>query len=39
MAEKALKGIDVRKWPYEVTVDMIVNGIQELEEYSRNFAG
>ncbi len=39
VAEKALKGIDVRKWPYEVTVDMIVNGIQELEEYSRNFAG
>ena len=39
VAEKALKGIDVRKWPYEVTVDMIVNGIQELEEYSQNFAG
>ena len=38
-AEKALKGIDVRKWPYEVTVDMIVNGIQELEEYSQSFAG
>ncbi|MGI6254275.1 MAG: iron-containing alcohol dehydrogenase family protein [Acutalibacter sp.] len=39
VAEKALKGIDVRKWPYEVTVDMIVKGIQDLEEYSQNFAG
>ena len=39
VAEKALKGIDVRKWPYEVTVDMIVKGIGELEEYSANFAG
>mgnify|MGYP000310280443 FL=1 len=39
VAEKALKGIDVRKWPYEVTVDMIVQGIRDLEEYSQNFAG
>lgn len=31
VAEKALQGIDVRKWPYAVTVEMIVNGIQELE--------
>ena len=31
VAEKALQGIDVRKWPYEVTVEMIVKGIQELE--------
>ncbi len=39
VAEKALKGIDVRKWPYEVTVDMIVQGIRDLEKYSQNFAG
>ena len=39
VAEKALKGIDVRKWPYEVTVDMIVQGIQRLEAYSQSFAG
>ena len=31
VAEKALQGIDVRKWPYAVTVEMIVDGIQELE--------
>lgn len=31
VAEKALQGIDVRKWPYAVTVEMIVGGIQELE--------
>lgn len=31
VAAKALQGIDVRKWPYEVTAEMIVNGIQELE--------
>ena len=31
VAEKALQGIDVRKWPYAVTAEMIVNGIQELE--------
>lgn len=35
VAEKALQGIDVRKWPYEVTVEMIVNGIQELEAATR----
>ena len=35
MAEKALQGIDVRKWPYEVTVEMIVKGIQELEAATR----
>ena len=29
------QGIDVRKWPYEVTVEMIVNGIQELEAATR----
>ena len=39
VAEKALQGIDVRKWPYEVTVDMIVQGIQRLEAYSQSFAG
>lgn len=31
VAEKALQGIDVRKWPYAVTAEMIVDGIQELE--------
>ena len=31
----ALQGIDVRKWPYEVTVEMIVKGIQELEAATR----
>lgn len=35
VAEKALQGIDVRKWPYEVTVEMIVNGVQELEAATR----
>ena len=35
VAEKALQGIDVRKWPYEVTVEMIVKGIQELEAATR----
>lgn len=39
VAEKALQGIDVRKWPYEVTADMIVNGVLELEAYSAGFAG
>ena len=34
VAEKALAGIDVRKYPYEVTRDMIISGIMELDEYS-----
>ena len=34
VAEKALKGIDVRKHPYEVTEDMIVDAITELEKYN-----
>ena len=34
VAEKALAGIDVRKYPYEVTKDMIISGIMELDEYS-----
>ena len=34
VAEKALKGIDVRKYPYEVTEDMIVDAITELEKYN-----
>ncbi len=35
VAEKALKGIDVRVYPYEVTDVTIINGIRELEEYNR----
>lgn len=31
---KALSGIDVRKWPYEVTAEMILQAIQEIEELS-----
>ena len=34
VAAKALKGIDVRKYPYEVTEDMIVDAITELEKYN-----
>ena len=34
VAEKALAGIDVRKYPYEVTKVMIISGIMELDEYS-----
>lgn len=34
VAAKALKGIDVRKYPYEVTEDMTVDAITELEKYN-----
>ena len=34
VAEKALKGIDIRVYPYEVTKDMIINAIMELEVYN-----
>lgn len=34
VAKKALMGIDVRKYPYEVTEDLIINAIKELEEYN-----
>lgn len=34
VAEKALKGIDVRVWPYPVTSDMIIKGILDLEAYN-----
>lgn len=36
VADKALKGIDLRKYPYYVTKDMIINGIDELEKYIIN---
>ena len=35
VADKALKGIDVRVYPYEVTHAAIINGIREMEEYNR----
>lgn len=31
---KALSGIDVRKWPYEVTPDMILDAVKTIEEVS-----
>ena len=31
---KALSGIDVRKWPYEVTPDMILDAVKEIEKYN-----
>ena len=34
VAEKALKGIDVRVWPYKVTAEMIIKGILDLEAYN-----
>ncbi len=33
--EKALKGIDVRVYPYEVTQQMLIDGIKELEELQK----
>ena len=36
VATKALMGIDVRKYPYTVTKEMIISGIMELDEYSKN---
>ncbi len=38
VAKKALAGIDVRKYPYEVTEDMICSAILALEEYHREHA-
>ena len=35
VAKKALMGIDVRKYPYEVTEDLIITAIMELEEYNK----
>ena len=32
--KKALDGIDVRKWPYEVTPDMILNAVKKIEAYN-----
>ena len=29
---KALSGIDVRVWPYEVTPDMILDAVKEIED-------
>ena len=29
---KALSGIDVRVWPYEVTPDMILDAVKEIEQ-------
>ena len=34
VAKKALMGIDVRKYPYVVTEDMIISAILELEKYN-----
>jgi Glycerol dehydrogenase and related enzymes len=38
MAQKALMGIDVRKYPYKVTEDVIIRAILELEEYNTTHA-
>ena len=35
VAKKALAGIDVRVYPYEVTEQMIIDSIMELEEYNK----
>ena len=35
VTKKALAGIDVRVYPYQVTEQMIIDGIMELEEYDR----
>ena len=32
MITKALSGIDVRVWPYEVTPDMILDAVKEIEQ-------
>lgn len=33
LAKKAMMGIDLRKYPYKVTEEMLINGITELEEW------
>ena len=38
VTEKALKGIDVRVWPYPVDQQMLMDGVMELEEYGRSRA-
>ena len=36
---KALSGIDVRKWPYEVTPDMILDAVKKLKKFlSKKFS-
>lgn len=35
VADKALAGIDVRVYPYPVTKQMLIDGVMELEAYSR----
>ena len=35
VTDKALKGIDVRVWPYTVDQQMLIDGVMELEEYDR----
>ena len=35
LSEKALMGIDLRKYAYVVTKQMIINGIMQLEEYNK----
>ena len=35
VTDKALKGIDVRVWPYPVDQQMLIDGVMELEEYDK----
>ena len=32
--KKALAGIDVKKWPYDVTPDMILDAVKKIEVYN-----
>lgn len=36
VAKKALAGIDVRKFPYSVTEDMVIKSIMDMEEYNKS---
>ena len=38
VTEKALKGIDVRVWPYPVDQQMLIDAVMELEAYNRQRA-
>ena len=38
VAKKALAGIDVRVWPYPVDEQLIIDGIMEMEEYTKAHA-
>ena len=38
MSEKALKGIDVRVWPYPVDQQMLIDAVMELAAYNRQRA-